>query len=67
MRLLVVLLFLGFSQILFSQSDVFETDGKGNRDIEKDVRIPSSPKIVDNIPTRKVETRPLLTLNVITN
>jgi len=64
MRGLVVLLFLGFSQILLSQSDVFETDGKGNRDIEKGVRIPSSPKIVDNIPTRKVETRPLLTLNV---
>ena len=63
MRLLVLtIVFFGVS-IVFAQSDVFETDGKGNRDIERSSRIPSSPKIVDNIPVNKVTSRPLMELN----
>jgi hypothetical protein len=62
MRLFLFFLFLVFCKISFSQTDVFETDGKGNRDIERGVRIPTSPKIVENITGKKVETRPLLDL-----
>ena len=62
MRIFLYLFFLGLCSFSFAQSDVFETDGKGNRDIERGFRLPSSPKIVDNIPPKKIEPRPLLDL-----
>lgn len=63
MRLLFILLFTTFNSIAFTQADIFETEGKGNRDIERNSRIPSYPKILDNIPQNAVITRPLLDLN----
>jgi len=63
MRLLILATLFGIQALVFSQSDVFETDGKGNRDIERSIRIPSYPKIIDNVPVNKVNGRPLLNLN----
>jgi hypothetical protein len=63
MRLLVLTIVFFGGSFIFAQSDVFETDGKGNRDIERSSRIPSAPKIVDNILVNKVTSRPLLELN----
>ena len=62
MRTLLMILLFGICTSAFSQSDVFETDGKGSRDIERSSRIPSSPKIIDNIPTHSVVNRPPLDL-----
>jgi hypothetical protein len=60
MKYVLILLIGGWSSLLFAQSDVFETDGKGNRDIERTHRIASSPKIIDSIKTSAVPNRALL-------
>lgn len=60
MKYYLILLICGWLPWYFAQSDVFETDGKGNRDIERTLRIPSAPKIIDSIKTSAVPNRPLL-------
>ncbi|MFM7595021.1 MAG: hypothetical protein ACKO4Y_02460 [Flavobacteriales bacterium] len=60
MKYFLILLISGWIPLLFAQSDVFETDGKGNRDIERTHRISSSPKIIDSIKTSAVPNRALL-------
>jgi hypothetical protein len=71
MKYYLILLICGWFPWYFAQSDVFETDGKGNRDIERTLRIPSAPKIIDSIKTSAVPNRPLLgpklTVNVTTD
>ena len=60
MKYFLILLIGGWVPLLFAQSDVFETDGKGNRDIERTHRISSAPKIIDSIKTSAVPNRALL-------
>lgn len=60
MRALLLILIVGFINVLLAQSDVIETDGKGNRDLERTHRIPTSPKIIDSMRTTKVPSRALL-------
>lgn len=71
MKYYLILLICGWFPLYFAQSDVFETDGKGNRDIERAHRIASAPKIIDSIKTSAVPNRPLLgpklTVNVSTD
>jgi len=62
MKSAITFLILGSVFSLFAQSDVFETDGKGNREIEKRSRILSYPKIVDTIKQSPISTRPLMDL-----
>ena len=67
MRLLFSLFCFFLAQNMLAQSDVFETDGKGNREIERATRIVSFPKIFDSIQTSQVTHRPLLSLTVATH
>ena len=71
MKYYLILLICGWFPWYFAQSDVFETDGKGNRDIDRTHRIASAPKIIDSIKTSAVPNRPLLgpklTVNVTTD
>jgi hypothetical protein len=60
MKYYLILLICGWFPWYFAQSDVFETDGKGNRDIDRTQRIASAPKIIDSIKTSAVPNRPLL-------
>lgn len=60
MKSLFFILICGSLNVALAQSDVFETDGKGNRDIERSYRLPSVPKIIDSIRTSAVPNRPLL-------
>ncbi len=60
MKSLFFILICGSLNVALAQSDVFETDGKGNRDIERSYRLPSAPKIIDSIRTSAVPNRPLL-------
>ena len=60
MKRLFFILIFGCLNVALAQSDVFETDGKGNRDIERSYRLPSAPKIIDSIRTSAVPNRPLL-------
>ena len=60
MKRLLLILILGGCHGVVAQSDVFETDGKGNRDIERSHRIPSAPKIIDTLKATTVPTRALL-------
>ena len=67
MRFLFSLFCFFLLQMHFAQSDVFETDGKGNREIEHATRIVSFPKIYDSIQTSPVTHRPLLSLKTETH
>ena len=60
MKGFLLIILLGLVPVIFAQSDVFETDGKGSRDIERGHRIASAPKIIDTIRTSAVPNRPLL-------
>ena len=46
MRRLLLILILGVGRVVVAQSDVFETDGKGNRDIERSHRIHLRQKLL---------------------
>lgn len=60
MRLFFLLLFFGTILVGRAQSDIFEIDGRGNRDIERASRINSAPRIIDSIRITAVPTRSLL-------
>lgn len=63
MKFLFLYIGLFFSGYFIAQSDVFETDGKGNREIERSIRIVGNPKIIDSIKPSVVPPRNLLSLS----